>query len=77
MDGSREMEETYGDVLGPLTKLGLSDSATVNVGLWQQIKEDWDAHGLDWTRPGSRAVAVQLFSIWRMTIQPKLLKAHW
>ena len=51
----------------------MSDSVTL--GLWQQIKEDWDAHGRDWTKPGFRAVAVQRFGVWRMTIQPKLLRA--
>jgi len=45
------------------------------LGLWQQIKEDWEAHGRDWTKPGFRAVAVQRFGVWRMAIQPKLLRA--
>ncbi len=53
----------------------MSDPQTVPLGLWQQIKEDWDAHGQDWTRPGFRAVAVQRFGVWRMTLQPKLLRA--
>ena len=53
----------------------MSDSETVSLGLLQQIKEDWDAHGRDWTLPGFRAVAVQRFGVWRMTIQPKLLRA--
>jgi len=52
----------------------VSDSETVTLGLWQQIKEDWEAHGRDWTLPGFRAVAVQRFGVWRMTIQPKLLR---
>ncbi len=43
--------------------------------LWQQIKEDWIAHGRDWTKPGFRAVAVQRFGVWRMKIKPKLLRA--
>lgn len=43
--------------------------------LWQQIKEDWIAHGRDWTKPGFRAVAVQRFGVWRMNIKPKLLRA--
>ena len=42
--------------------------------LLQQIKEDWIAHGRDWTKPGFRAVAVHRFGVWRMTIQPKLLR---
>ena len=53
----------------------MSDSETVSLGLLQQIEEDWDAHGRDWTLPGFRAVAVQRFGVWRMTIQPKLLRA--
>lgn len=45
------------------------------LGLWQQIKEDWNAHGRDWTKPGFRAVAVQRFGVWRMQVEPKLLRA--
>ena len=48
---------------------------TREVGLWQQIKEDWNAHGRDWTKPGFRAVAVQRFGVWRMKVEPKLLRA--
>lgn len=51
------------------------ETTPLALGLWQQIKEDWNAHGRDWTKPGFRAVAVQRFGIWRMTIQPKLLRA--
>lgn len=43
--------------------------------LWQQIQEDWIAHGKDWTKPGFRAVAVQRFGVHRMSIKPKLLRA--
>ncbi len=43
--------------------------------LWEQIKEDWIAHGKDWTKPGFRAVAVQRFGVSRMSIKPKLLRA--
>jgi serine O-acetyltransferase len=53
----------------------LNDSKTIALGLWQQIKEDWEAHGRDWTKPGFRAVAIARFGVWRMTIQPKLLRA--
>jgi serine O-acetyltransferase len=45
------------------------------LGLWQQIKEDWQAHDCDWTKPGFRAVAVHRFGNWRMTVEPKLLRA--
>jgi serine O-acetyltransferase len=43
--------------------------------LCQQIREDWIAHGQDWTKPGFRAVALQRFGAWRMQIEPKLLRA--
>lgn len=52
-----------------------SAAATVSLSLWQQIQEDWEAHGRDWTKPGFRAVAIQRFGVWRMTLQPKLLRA--
>ncbi|MCC5618067.1 serine acetyltransferase [Nostoc sp. CHAB 5836] len=53
----------------------MSDLETVTVGLWQQIKEDWEAHGRDWTKPGFRAVATQRFGVWRMTIKSKVLRS--
>jgi serine O-acetyltransferase len=43
--------------------------------LLRQLKEDWIAHGRDWTKPGFRAVAVHRFGNWRMTVRPKLLRA--
>jgi serine O-acetyltransferase len=49
----------------------VSDSQT----LWAQVREDWDAHGRDWTKPGFRAVAVHRFGVWRMGVQPKFLRA--
>jgi serine O-acetyltransferase len=49
--------------------------ANNDIGLWEQIKEDWIAHKCDWTKPGFRAIAVQRFGVWRMKIQPKLLRA--
>ena len=45
------------------------------MSLLSQIAEDWRAHGRDWTRPGFRAVAVHRFGVWRMGVQPKLLRA--
>jgi serine O-acetyltransferase len=45
------------------------------LGLWEQIKEDWIAHGRDWTKPGFRAVASHRFGNWRMTVRPKVLRA--
>jgi serine O-acetyltransferase len=52
----------------------MAEEKKINIGLWQQIKEDWIAHGKDWTKPGFRAVAIQRFGVWRMNIQPKLLR---
>ncbi|NJL21692.1 MAG: serine acetyltransferase [Leptolyngbyaceae cyanobacterium SM1_3_5] len=46
-----------------------------SLSLWQQIKEDWEAHGRDWTLPGFRAVAVHRFGVWRMGIESKILRA--
>lgn len=45
------------------------------LGLWEIIKEDWIAHGCDWTLPGFRAVAVHRFGVWRMQVKSKLLRA--
>jgi serine O-acetyltransferase len=53
----------------------LSYLETVTLVLWQQIKEDWEAHGRDWTKPGFRAIATQRFGVWRMTIKSKLLRS--
>ena len=53
----------------------VKESDTSILGLWQLIKEDWIAHGRDWTKPGFRAVAVHRFGVWRMKIEPKILRA--
>ena len=52
-----------------------SQDSQTKLGLWEQIKEDWIAHGRDWTKPGFRAVAVCRFGAWRMSLEPKLLRA--
>lgn len=57
------------------SRINSSEAEVPVLSLWQQIKEDWIAHGRDWTKPGFRAVAVQRFGVWRMKIQPKLLRA--
>lgn len=44
-------------------------------GLRELWREDLAAHGGDWTRPGFRAVAVHRFGVWRMGVEPKLLRA--
>ncbi len=46
-----------------------------SIGLFSQIREDWIAHGRDWTRPGFRSVAVHRFGVWRMGVKSKILRA--
>lgn len=46
-----------------------------SMNFWQLIQEDWIAHGRDWSKPGLRAVVVHRFGVWRMGLQPKLLRA--
>ena len=41
----------------------------------QILREDYVAHGRDWTKPGFRAVAVHRFGMWRMGVSPRLLRA--
>ncbi|HAJ60177.1 MAG TPA: serine acetyltransferase, partial [Cyanobacteria bacterium UBA8543] len=53
----------------------VNEEETKPLGLWEQIKEDWIAHGRDWTKPGFRAVAVYRFGVWRMNVKPILLRA--
>lgn len=45
------------------------------LGFWQQVHEDWLAHRKDWTCPGFRAIAIYRFGVWRMGIEPRLLRA--
>jgi len=45
------------------------------MALLAQIKEDWQAHGKDWTKPGFRAVAAHRFGNWRMQIPNRYLRA--
>jgi serine O-acetyltransferase len=62
-------------VTQPETLNSESELETTEIGLWQQIKEDWIAHGRDWTKPGFRAVAIQRFGVWRMKVEPLILRA--
>jgi serine O-acetyltransferase len=39
------------------------------------LREDWQAHGCDWTKPGFRALAVHRFGNWRMHIESRWLRA--
>lgn len=62
-------------VTQPNLILSVKEPETTALGFWEQLKEDWIAHGRDWTKPGFRAVAVHRFGVWRMNVQPKLLRA--
>ena len=46
-----------------------------NLPLFHLVKEDWIAHGRDWTKPGFRAIAVYRFGVWRMQIRPFVIRA--
>lgn len=39
-------------------------------GLLSMLRNDWQAHGRDWTRAGFRALAVYRFGVWRMSARP-------
>lgn len=43
--------------------------------LFEQIREDWIAHGKDWTKPGFRAVAVHRFGVWRDGVRLRIFRA--
>lgn len=43
--------------------------------LWALVREDWIAHGRDWSLPGFRAVALCRFGQWRMGIRSKFVRA--
>lgn len=62
-------------VAQPEITSSVKEEETTELGLWQQLKEDWIAHGKDWTKPGFRAVAVYRFGVWRMNIKPIFLRA--
>ncbi len=55
--------------------MNANDPPEQPLGLLQLIKEDWVAHGRDWTKPGFRAMAVHRFGAWRMRIKSYLLRA--
>lgn len=50
-------------------------SSQAGMSLWAIIREDWVAHGRDWTLPGFRAIAICRFGQWRMRIAPKIVRA--
>jgi serine acetyltransferase len=43
------------------------------LGLWAQIREDYNTTGRDWTKPGFRALVMIRFGQWRYRL-PKLLR---
>jgi serine O-acetyltransferase len=43
--------------------------------LWALVREDWVAHGRDWSRAGLHAVVLHRFGVARMAIRPRLLRA--
>lgn len=51
------------------------DSEIPLPGLWHAIREDWEAHGRDWTKPGFRAIATYRFGVWRMKLHPRPVRA--
>jgi serine O-acetyltransferase len=63
------------DVQGVGATTDAVENPVVNeTGFWQQLKEDWLAHGSDWTKPGFRAVAIHRFGNWRMRIRSRWLR---
>ena len=57
----------------PASRIGMRGGSAR--ALCQLLREDYIAHGRDWTRPGFRAVAVHRFGNWRMTLRSRLLRA--
>ncbi len=41
---------------------------------WQQLCEDWRAHGRDWTKPGFRAIAVHRFGNWALASKSRVVR---
>jgi serine O-acetyltransferase len=59
----------------PFGRATASEAELFTLSLWQLVKEDWIAHGQDWTKPGFRAVAVYRFGVWTMKIKSKFVRA--
>lgn len=41
---------------------------------WELVREDLETYGGDWTRPGFQALLVYRLGVWRMRVQPKMLR---
>jgi serine O-acetyltransferase len=52
-----------------------SSSSDAEPSLWRLIKEDYEAHGRDASRPGFQALAVYRFGVARMKVGPKPVRA--
>ncbi len=52
-----------------------SAGAVVAPSLLALLREDYRAHGRDWTKPGFRAIAAYRVGVWRMSIRSKILRA--
>jgi serine O-acetyltransferase len=48
---------------------------TVQPRFWELVKEDYNAHGRDWTKPGFRTMFAYRFGVWRMGVRNKFLRA--
>ncbi len=42
---------------------------------WDIVREDYNAHGRDWTKPGFRTMFAYRFGVWRMGVRNKFLRA--
>lgn len=52
----------------------MKEGAAAVPGFWQQLREDWEVHGRDWTTPGLRAVAVYRFGAYIPMIKNKVVR---
>lgn len=75
MLGDFAQHSVFAKGFSPSPTLPLSPPTERPLSLRALIREDWIAHGRDWTRPGFRAVAVYRFGVWRMTVRNKFLRA--
>lgn len=48
--------------------------AEQEVPLWDLVREDYEAHGRQWSRAGFLAIAVHRFGVWRMQIRPRAMR---
>lgn len=58
-----------------LLRIGRLRQRGALIKLFNQIHEDYIAHGKDWTRPGFQALAVYRLGRWKKTIKPRIVRA--